>query len=276
MIEAFINYWYLFLGAILIGVLLTLVSQEKFKGLLKSFYGKAPLIKKYWLFVTPFSVVSISAYVLTFKLSTSENLSNNISLLNQATALIFAIFAGYFAFQQLVEYRLEKLKEQANLYFKQSSYLRAIQYYEEAYSINPKDFSLLAELIEVYLCIEEFKKFDEKIVRLEKLVVEDYERSTVAYLKICKHLFKQDLGTAKTELKSYLDLVQKEPSTLILFRWDFSDIRKSETYKKLTGEIKTIFDNLMSYLNRNLDEEKKKRFEEGDYILKETEKKEEK
>lgn len=273
--EIFINYWYLFLGSILIGVLLTLFSQEKFKGLLKSFYGKAPLIKRYWLFVLPFSVVSISVYALTIKLSPSENLANNISLLNQATTIIFAIFAGYFAFQQLVEYRLEKLKEQANLYFKQPSYLRAIQYYEEAYAINPKDFSLLAELIEVYLCVEDFKKFDERITQLEKLVVEDYEKSTVAYLKVCKHLFKQDLGSVNNTLKTYIDLVQKEPGALLQFRWDFSDIQKSGVYKKLDGEVKTIFENLVNYLNKNLDEEKKKRFESGDYVLKE-EKKEEK
>lgn len=272
--EVFINYWYLFLGSILIGVLLTLFSQEKFKGLVKSFYGKAPLIKKYWLFVVPFSVVSISAYVLTIKSSPSENLANNISLLNQATTIIFAIFAGYFAFQQLVEYRLEKLKEQGYLYFKQKSYLRAIQYYEEAYAINPKDFSLLAELLEVYLCLGDFKKIDDKINQLEKLIVEDYERSTIAYLRVCKHLFKQDLGSAKAELKSYIELVTKKPATLLLFNWDFSDIRNCELCQKLDGEAKTIFDNLVSYLNKRLDEEKKKRFEVGDYILKEASTKE--
>lgn len=274
MISLFIQYWYL-LAIFLGGIVLTLLVQGRIKHLFKSFYNKAPLIKKYWVFVVPFSLGSLIAYALVVFLSSPENLDTNLILLNQATTLLFAIFVGYFAFQQVVEYRLDKLKEQANLYFKQPSYLRAIQYYEEAYSINPKDFSLLAELLEVYLCIGGFKNFDEKISRLEKLIVEDYEKSTVAYLKICEHLFKQDLGSAKTELKSYIDLVQKDPEVLEQFRWDFSDIRKCDLCKELDGDVKTIFENLVNYLHKNLDEEKKKRFETGDYLLKE-EKKEEK
>lgn len=274
MISFFIQYWRLlvvFCG----GIILTLLIQGRIKTLFKSFYSKAPLIKKYWVFVVPFTLVSLIIYALVVFLSPLENLDTNLTILNQATTLLFAIFVGYFAFQQVVEYRLDKLKGQANLYFKQPSYLRAIQYYEEAYSINPKDFSLLAELLEVYLCIGEFKKFDEKIGQLEKLTIEDYEKSTIAYLKVCEHLFKQDLGSAKTELKSYIDLVQKDPEVLEQFRWDFSDIRKCDLCKKLDGEVKTIFENLVNYLHKSLGEEKKKRFETGDYLLKE-EKKEEK
>lgn len=274
MINIFINYWYLFSGFLLMGVFLTLLAQEKFKRIIKSFYSKAPLIKKYWLFVVPFVFICILIYAIIIKLSPQQDLSNNISLLNQASTLIFAIFAGYFAFQQVVENRLEKLIEQGHVFFKQDSYLRAIQYYEEAYSINPKDFSLLAELLEVYLCLGDFKKFDEKIIQLEKLIVEDYERSTLAYLRICERLFKQDLGSAKTELKIYLELVVKKSSTLLLFRWDFSDIRTCDLSTKLDGESKTIFENLLDYLNKGLDNEKKKRFEAGDYILKEEIKKE--
>lgn len=274
MIGFITQYWYL-LVIFFAGIALTLLFQGRVKKLIRSFFNKAPLIKKYWIFVVPFILVSIIVYTLVIYLSPKESLGNNLTILNQATTLIFAIFVGYFAFQQVIEYRLDKLKEQANLYFKQPSYLRAIQYYEEAYAIDPKDFSLLAELLEVYLCIGEFKKFDEKIGRLEKLIVEDYEKSTVAYLKVCEHLLKQDLGSVKTELKSYIDLVQKNPEVLERFRWDFSDICKCDSYKNLEGDVKAIFDNLVSYLNKKLDEDKKKRYENGDYILKE-EKKEEK
>lgn len=274
MIGFITQYWYL-LVIFLAGIALTLLFQGRVEKLIRGFFNKAPLIKKYWIFVVPFILVSIIVYTLVIYLSPKENLSNNLTILNQATTLMFAIFVGYFAFQQVIEYRLDKLKEQAILYFKQPSYLRAIQYYEEAYAIDPKDFSLLAELLEVYLCIGEFKKFDEKIGRLEKLIVEDYEKSTVAYLKVCEHLFKQDLGSAKTELKSYIDLVQKDPEVLEQFRWDFSDIRKCDLCKELDGDVKTIFENLVNYMHKNLDEEKKKRFETEDYLLRE-EKKEEK
>ncbi len=275
MTEILVKNWYLFLGFMLAGAILILSIQQKCKDLIKIFQDKAPLIKKYWLLVIPFALLSISAYILTIKLSSSQDINKNISLLNQATTLIFAIFAGYLAFQQLIEYRKDKLKEQASIYFKQPSYLRAIQYYEEAYRIDPKDFSLLSELLEVYLCAEDFKKFDEKIPQLERLVVENYEKSIVAYLKICKNLFNQDLRSTRSELKTYLNLVKDNLEVLPQFRfWDFSDIRKSVAYKNLEGDIKGICDNFLAYLNKALDEEKKKRFEVGDYILKEGAKKE--
>lgn len=275
MINVFIRYWYL-LAFFFAGTVLTLLIQGRIKKLIKNFFSKAPLIKKYWVFVVPFIVISLIAYILVINLSSREDLSNNIAILNQATTLVFAIFVGYFAFQQVIEYRLEKLNEQGYNYFKRKSYLRSIQYYEEAYAINPKDFSLLAELLEVYLCLGDFRKFDEKINQLERLVVEDYERSTIAYLRACKLLFKQDLGSAKTEIKSYIELLAKKPSTILLFRWDFSDIQVCDLYVKLDGEAKTIFDNFVSYLNKNFDEVKKKRFEGGDYNLKVDMKKEEK
>lgn len=271
MISFFVQYGYLFV-VFCGGVIVTLLIQGKINKIYGSFYNKAPLIKKYWVFVAPFTLLSLIIYILVLFLSPRESLDTNLTLLNQASTLLFAIFVGYFAFQQVVEYKLDKFKEQANMYFKQPSYLRAIQYYEEAYFINPKDFSLVAELLEVYLCVGEYRKFDEKISWLQRLVIEAYEKSTVAYLKICQHLFKQDLGSAKTELKNYIDLVQKDPEVLVQFRWDFSDIRKCELCKKLDGDVKTIFDNLIMYLNKNLDEEKKKRFENGDYMLKEEKK----
>jgi len=253
--------------SIFVGAVLTLVLQKKFK-IIKNYYiSKAPLIKKYWLFVIPFIFISIIAYVLIIYFSPTNQLNNNISILNQATTLIFAVFAGYFAFQQVVENRFDKLKEQGLIYFKNQSYLRAIQYYEEAYLINSKDFSLLAELLELYLAIQDYQKFDNKITYLERLQIEDYEQSTLYYLKIAKYLFKQDLGSTKTDLKKYLKLVKEEPSTLIHFSWDFQDIKKSEPYNKLDGEVKIIFDNFIIYLSKKLDEIKKKRFEDFDFIL---------
>lgn len=268
MIDTVAAYWYIFLGLIFVSILLTLLLQKKVKYLLKSFYNKAPLIKKYWLFVIPFIAFCVIAYPIVTILSTKQDLSNNLSILNQATTLIFAIFAGYFAFQQVVENRLEKLKEQGHLYFKQDSYLRAIQYYEEAYSINPKDFSLLSDLLEIYLAIQDYKKFDAKINQLEKLRIEDYEWSTLVYLKTARYLFEQNLGIAKTEIQTYINLVKEKPQCLTIFRWDFSDIKGSDVYKRLDGESKIIFDNFISYLNKELDDTKKKQFEEGNLTLK--------
>ena len=261
--QIFTTFTYVFIGAILTLIIL------KIKMIKIYFLAKAPLIKKYWIFVIPFILLSSILYVLVFYFSTTNNLNNNLTVLNQAITLIFAIFVGYFAFQQVVENRFDKLKEQGHLYFKQQSYLRAIEYYEEAYLINSRDFSLLAELLELYLSIQNFNKFNEKIHFLEKLRIEDYEWSTLYYLKIAQCILKKDFGSAEKTLKEYLKKSKKDPLILMHFNWDFSDIRKCEPCKLLKGELKTIFDNLIVYLNKGFDDVKRLKFENGDYLLKE-------
>lgn len=260
--QIFIILFYAFTGAVLTLIFFRLKVIKTY------FLTKAPLIKKYWLFTIPYIFLSIIAYVVIINNSPVSNISNNLTIINQITTLIFAIFVGYFAFQQVVENRFDKLKEQGHLYFKQQSYLRAIQYYEEAYLINSRDFSLLAELLELYLAIQNFNKFDEKISFLEKLRIEDYEWSTLYYLKITESIFEKNLGQAESTLKEYLKKSKKNPLILMHFSWDFSDIRKSEPCKLLKGDLKTIFDNFIVYLNKGFDDVKKTQFENGDDLLK--------
>lgn len=276
MISAFFQYWYLLLIFFVCGVVLGSLNRKRINNVLESFFSKASLIKKYWFFVVPFTILSIIAYILTFALSSQQNLGNNISTLNQATTLTFAIFAGYFAFQQVVEHRLDKLKEQGRLYFKQSSYKRALQSYEQALSIDSKDYSTIAELLEIYLAIQDFQKFDEKLPLMKDVILEDYERITLYYLKITKFLLKQDIGSGKGELEGLLSFIEEKPSALVHFSWDFSDIQKTDVFKKLDGESKNILQNLIKYLLKQLNDDEKKQFEEGNFSLKNKEKSEKK
>lgn len=265
MINLVINYWYLFLTVLIAGIIGTLLIQNFIRELLKNFLSKAPLIKTYWLFIIPFVVITISLYFIVIIFSTKDR-EVYLSTLNHATTLIFAIFVGYFAFLQVVENRLEKLREQGHTYFKQKSYLRAIEYYEQAYVINPKDFSILAELLEVYL-VQSDQKFDRKIVLLDKLVIEDKEKLIAFYLKTAKHLFRQDIGRANNEIVACLNFIKNKPTALTDRIWDFSDIHEADIYKKLVGEAKNIFDNFLNYIQNGLNEEKKKNFENGNYTL---------
>lgn len=251
---------------VLLGIGLTILMETLIRHVKKS-SPVIPLIKRYWTFIILFFFFSIALYFFIYKYSPSKNLESNLNVAGQSLTLIFAIVVGYFAFQQVIENKFEKLKEQANSSFRRNRYIRAIKYYEEARLINPKDFYLLAELVEVYLIIQNPTKFNENIIRLEKLIIEECEWSVVYYLKIANHLLKQDLGSAKIELKNYLQKAIENKSILTNFSWGFSEIKKSNPYKKIDGDVKTIFDNFLNYLSKSFSESDLKNFEEGNYEL---------
>src|SRR5688572_12672922 len=73
--------------------------------------SKASLIKKYWYFVVPFSILVVGAYCLAFIFVPENRLGDILELINNLSTLIFGIFVGYFAFLQVIEGRVDKLKE---------------------------------------------------------------------------------------------------------------------------------------------------------------------
>lgn len=250
---------------IFIGALLILLIQKLFLRFWNNFCNKAALIKKYWLFIIPFVILSIVSYFLTFKYSSPEHLQTNLTILGQVLTLVFAIFVGYFAFLQVVENRLEKLREQGYAYFKVQSYRRAIQYYEEAHSINPKSCIILPDLVELYLITQEEEKFKRKLELLEKIVIEDAEKIAYYYLKTAWFLFNEDLRRAKQELSILIDFAKR--ASLAYVPWQFDDIKKTEIYKSLTGDARKILDNLISYLSKRLTPQQKNDFENGNYTV---------
>lgn len=249
---------------ILITIILTLFLEYIIKKNWKEFFNKTTLIKKYWKFVISFLVISILSGITIYFYT--ENTTDNLILLVQVLTLIFAIFVGYFAFQQVAENRLDKLKEQGYKHLQKSEYLRAIKSFEEAFSISPKNFTILSNLQECYIIIQDTKNFNEKKELIKKIIIEDREKIIFYYLKSADYLIKQDIGKAKEEIVECIKFIKG--SNLFLFSsWNFRDIIKSNSYKNLKGESKKILDNFISYLQGILNEDQRKEFENGNYTL---------
>lgn len=258
------NFLEFFIITVLPIVLSTLFLQYIIKKKWREFFNKTTLIKKYWRFVISFIIIgSVLGGAIYFY---TENITDNLILLVQTLTLIFAIFVGYFAFQQVAENRLDKLEEKGYVHLKKREYLRATKSYEEAFSIAPKDFSVLSNLIECYLIIQDDKNFNEKKELIKKIIIEDREKLVFCYLESANFLLKQDLGKAKGEIKECIKFI-KSSGLSFHSSWDFRDIKNSELYKNLNGEAKKIFDSFINYLQGILSEDQKKEFESGNYAL---------
>lgn len=267
MITLILNFWYLFLLVFFLGVFFAVTFAQPFKKLCRDFISKAPIIRKYWSFVIPFSLILGIIYFLIFKYVAQSDISNYLSLVGQIAALVFAIFVGYFAFLQLVESRVTNLKQKGYEYFKKRAYTRAIGIYEQVISIDTKDFYNFAELLELYLIQKDFVSFDEKIKLLEGNALDKKDYLMLFYLKISKDLLREHLAEAKEQITKLVDFKKKDPS--ILVSWDFTDIQNSPPYIALPagGEAKTIFVNLIQYLTPSMEEGNRDRFEGGNYSL---------
>ena len=252
-------------------MIITLFLEYMIKKKWKVLFNKTTLIKKYWKFVISFLTISIISGIIVYLYT--ENTTTNLMLLTQVLTLIFAIFVGYFAFQQVSENRLDRLKEQGHLHLRRLEYLRAIKSFEEAFLASPKNFNILANLQECYIIVQDTKNFNEKKELIEKIIIEDREKIIFYYLKSTDYLIKQDLGKAKEELAECIKFIGSS-NLLLLSGWNFSDITKSDSYKNLSGESKKILDNLISYLQGILSGNEKKEFESGNYALDKPENKE--
>lgn len=265
--EYIIENWSILLLVLVFGLIIGIVIKKPAKKLILKFHTKALLMKDYWKFVLPFFTITVIAYVLTIRLSDEVHLNLYVSVLSHFVALVFSIFVGYFAFLQVFENRLDKYKEQGYKCIKDKSFARAKGYYEKAHTIDPTDFPALCNLLEIYLMLGEYSKFNEKIAILEKEAIAPQEETIAHYLKITKYLFQEDLGEAKSLLSDLVSMVKDKPESLVAFSWDFSDIVQAEPYKKLEGDCKKTIDNLRKYLNKSIGEEQKNAFEKGDYTL---------
>ena len=252
---------------ILSTIIITLIAQDLIRKKWKEFFNRTTLIKKYWKFVISFSVIAVMSGSIIYLYT--ENITNNLMLLVQALTLIFAIFVGYFAFQQVSEARLDKLIEQGLENFQEGHYLRAIHSYEEAFRISPKNFSVLSNLQECYLLNKDDKSFNEKDKILEEILIEDGEKIIYYYLRSAKYILREDLGNAKKRIKECVNFINNSEISFPI-RWSFQELRKSKLYENLQGESKSIMDNFINYLQGVLNADLKDAFEEGNYKLEET------
>ena len=260
------HYWYLFLLVFLVGVFATITLTKQVKSLYQNFTSKVPIIRKYWSFVTSFSLILAVVYFLTFKYAAQSNLANYLSLLGQVAALIFAIFVGYFAFLGVVENRITPLREAGFQHFKNKRYVRAEKAYKQVIAIDTEDFHNFAELLEIYLATKDFLKFDENIVILEKNILDKNDNLILFYLKISMELLREHLDDARLHIIQLIDFKTTNPNTN--FSWDVRDLQGSPAFTGLRdGEAKTILNNLILYLQSSMPPENRERFVRGDYVL---------
>lgn len=220
---------------------------------------------RYWIFVAIFILFLCVGYYFAFRIEDSLR-SDLLSVLNQGSMLIFVISGGYFAYSQLIEYKVEKYKNRAHDEFKRKKYARASEYYKEAISLDPHDFATRAEYLENLISAGDFPTFDENIRALEKFVIDGREELIFHYLKTARHLLEENPGYAKSYIKKSIDLYKDNPGIFSLGNWDYSDIRQAETYEQLEGEIKTIFDNYISFLTI-MSKENRQKLVSGNYVL---------
>ncbi len=103
----------------------------------------------------------------------------------------------------------------------------------------------------------------------KECVMEKRELIAYWYLKVAERLLNEDLGGARISLVDCIKFIQTNPRAFQTFAWDFRDIRSgsSESYQRLTGTFKTIFDNFVSYLQKTMSPEQQTEFENGNYTL---------
>ena len=268
MIEIIVNYWYLLILIFILGSFFYGFIQNDFKKWLNRFSTKPPIIKKYWIFVVPFLIITTVLFYWLFKKTTGNEQALLFSLVGQGATLIFAIYAGYLAFQQLMENRLDKLREYGDSCLLQKHYKRAMEHYLEVLKIKPRDYNARANILEIYLLNGNFEKFEKDFLLLNELAVEGSERLACKYLAATRFLLDEHNSKAKEKINEIINFIKKDPQSLKYMDWTFEDIKNSTIYERMEGDSKVMIGNLIKYLSREMKEEDKKRFENGDYLLK--------
>lgn len=266
MLTAIWEHWYIGLALLILGGVLTTALKKPVASMWINFRTRAKVIQRYWTFVIPFCLSSIVAYVLIIAFSPESKTELYVNILGQGTTLIFAIFVGYFAFAQVAASRFDNLMEQGRNELNNQNFVRASSTFEQALTIEPKNYSALSNLLELYIINGNYTQFDEKINYLKKIGVEPREKLIPLYFYALKELLQSHLLEARAAISDTIQYTKEHPRALATLRWSFIELRASEPYKNLKGETKRILDNYLRYLERGLGNELQQ-FESGDYVL---------
>lgn len=259
----------IFLVGLLIGSMIMFFLKNTIKKVFNSlFLSKPSIIKKYLVIVFIYIIIFISAYIGTFKLTKPENINNVLNIVNQALTSILAIMAGYLAYIQVVENRVSRLKEEADYKFASKCYTRAIKLHEEIHSIDKKDFSVFAELMELYLINGDFDLFNNNIENLKKVIIEKSEKIIFYYLLISNSILQEKILEAKNKIK---DLINENKELNKKVYWSFIDIKENsidaQRGKQFSPECIKLFNNLIKYLTKQMTDEDIAEFENGNYLI---------
>lgn len=253
-------------------ILLFIPLSKKLKRPFNIVKGRFFLMKSYWVFVLIFSLVAIIGYWMIFSLPSTPNDLMEVKKLyldafNQMLTLVFAIFAGYFAFLQVIESKHDKLSEKARDRIKSKEYSSAINLLEDCIKISSMELNDWFNLMETYILDKRFNKFNDKVDLLKIDLKTPKDKLIFKFLIISNELFQQNNGKAKTHLSELVASTKETPTILSHFKWDISDAIDSDSYKSLGKEAQELYSNMGNYLLGKLTDENKSKFEAGNFGL---------
>lgn len=253
------------IGLIFIGAILVAVLNKPTRALIAIFKERAPLVKKYWQLVVPLVMLTIGAYIITYLYVKTEVF---YEIIGQVSGLALGIIAGYIAFTELGENRFEKLQDSGMDEFRALRFKSAQVKLEEAHRIKSRDVGLLGNLMELYIILGHYEKFDSKIAHYQRIAVEEAEELVLLYLIALKEAVRDRPKDTKIKIKDVIQYVTNHPHARDTLGWSDNELVKCEDYKLLSTESKDLAKNTLYYVTEKLDEEQEVRFTEGDYTLK--------
>jgi hypothetical protein len=254
-------YYYL-IAAFVIGIIAVFALKKPALKLREWFKERAPLIKKYWLFVVPFMLLNAIGYAVIGAWFYNEI---NFTIFGQVSATIFAVFVGYIAFSEFGESKFEKLIEAAVMSLNRQEFTSAKMKFEEAHAIKPKDTDIIADLLELYLILGMYDKFDNKVDSYIKFSVESRNQLTYQFLLALRSLSVEHIREARERIKATVDTVNKTPNIREGFIWSLDEYIASDAYRVLTTNTQKIISNYFAYLKRHLSPEQERNFVSGNY-----------
>lgn len=228
---------------------------------------------RFWFYTVGLLIlVGIPTLFIISQISTWSNRLSGMNIALQGITLIFGVIATFFALRQLTESRFSKLDESAMESLKNKQYFRAINIWREALYIKA-DSGIFFNLMETLLAAGQEDEFDIFLGHIEKsksfqqsIITEPEDYIIFCYLQIFRNLFVENMGAAKCNLKILIEFI-KENKSQPSIGWNFDDIRDSTPYNKLIGDHKTVADNLVKYLEKQLSPAEKIKFENENYVL---------
>lgn len=194
-----------------------------------------------------------------------------ISTTIQLATLVLGLVAVYFALKQLNNSEFYKLDELAITNLRAGQYNRSAKFWGKALSIKfERDVYL--NLMENFLIQKKFDMFDSYIDLADnrsyknRILEEESDIYIIFYLKIMRQLLDKNLGKAEKELENLINYTKNISSSRIP-HWSFGDLMKSPAYTKIEGDHKLMAQNLIKYLNSELSNEDKIKFESQNYLL---------
>jgi tetratricopeptide (TPR) repeat protein len=219
------------------------------------------LIKSYWIVSIVIVLLSLIAKYLIRRFLPGTIEGYFLEEINFYSSATFAIFVGYYGFRQLEMSRFDKLSQNAYEQEKKLNYSRAKALYKEALSVDPSNFTVLANLTELCLIAGDFELFQGAHKRLEKILSDESDRITHLYLMALNELLNKNIGGAEEYVRGLVEFVLSNPSAVKNYNWDFDDLTQSARYSKLTGESKDILDKVISYLKKEMSDISIREFE---------------